>query len=299
MVSFISTASNTESILLRLPQELKNQIYELVFGGQLIHLHRDNGKKNFAHHCCQASASEKEAYELFVASEGPWSSTDVMNRHHPCHDERKVFRHCRQCYSHSDHPVNGPRSRLNLALTSCCRQIHQETCPLILSTNTWSFSDTPTLWFFCHYPGLMFKKTFWIRRLHLHIEISDVFNEPPWNQAFDDITLTLKSLQYLYIHINLQSFGKCALEKWRSKEPPQTTLLKRLLRLRNLRLRVATVIVSDASFGHVGMKELTLEEEKHYRWTTRQKQEWAAYVTRVLLRQEDREDMPPERGSDP
>ena len=297
MVSIISTARNTESILLRLPQELKNQIYELVLGGQLIHLHRDNQKKNFAHHSCQASASEKEAYELFATSEGPWSSAEVMNRHHSCHGGRKVFRHCNRCYN-PDYPVNGPRSRLNLALTSCCRQIHQETCPLILSTNTWSFTDTPTLWFFCLYPGLMFKKTFWIRRLHLHIEISHEFGELPWNRAFDDIALTLKSLQYLYIHINLQPYEKCALEKWRFKEPPQATLLNRLLRLRNLRLRVATVIVSDDHFGHVGINELTAEEERHYRWTITQKHEWAAYVMRVLLRQEDQEDMPLERGSD-
>lgn len=220
-----------------------------------------------------------------------------MDRHHLCHDE--VFRHCRRCYSHSDHPMNGPRSRLDLALTSCCRQIHQETCPVILSANTWSFTDTPTLWFFCLYPGLIFKNTFWIRRLHLQIQISDDFDEPPWNKAFDDIALTLKSLQYLYIHIDLQPYGKSARKKWRFKEPPQTTLLERLLKLRGLRLKIATVIVSDDHFGHVGINELTPERERHYRWTIKQKQEWAKYVMRVLLRQQDQETSPLERGSDP
>lgn len=126
------------------------------------------------------------------------------------------------------------------------------------------------------------------------MQISDEIDEKEWNKAFDDIALTLKSLQYLYINIDLQPFETCVLEKWQFKKPPKNTFLKDLLRLKNLRLKAARVIVSDYHSEHSGFKKL-IPEWIFYRWTTAQKQEWAAHIMRVLLRQEDQGDLIPDQ----
>ena len=81
--SIIRTASSADTFLLRLPQELKNKIYELVLGGQLIHVHRDREEGTFSYHLCQAKISEKEAQGVFVASRDS-SSTKPISRHVSC-----------------------------------------------------------------------------------------------------------------------------------------------------------------------------------------------------------------------
>ena len=124
MFLFISTASNTSSRLLRLPQELKNIIYGLVFGVQLIHMSWDRYWQKWIRRLCRAKISEKEAHKRFVASKVSTCSPDPVYRHNDCWGPP-----CRSLYAH-----------LNLALLSCCRQIYLEAHPIFISANTWSIT---------------------------------------------------------------------------------------------------------------------------------------------------------------
>ena len=65
--------------------------------------------------------------------------------------------------------------------------------------------------------------------------------------------------------------------------------LERCTEPERLEIEVVTVTITDDQFLHIGAMNFTAKVEMQYRWTVRQKQEWAAYVMRVLLRQEDQE----------
>ncbi len=56
----LSTASNALLSLLKLPQEVENQIYELVLGGNFVHIKRKPSANcvKFAHVVCCATVSK-------------------------------------------------------------------------------------------------------------------------------------------------------------------------------------------------------------------------------------------------
>ena len=289
--SIISTAKNASSCLLRLPQELKNRVYELVLGGQLIHVQRKRKENKFFHRLCQAKISEKEAYETFAASKGLWFSEDIRDRHHACYDVSMFQHDCFRCPGHSDPPAE-PYAVLSLALLRCCRQTYREARSITFSANTWSFTCPWDFQFFCLCgmdARVSFMKRLAIRRLHLDLSISRKAAEKGWNVAFDAIAKNLKCLQQVYIDIEQLPFAIEYLKEWQFQEPAESSFLGRLRRLRDLRLRTVTVTISDYHILHSGMMNLTAEDGREYRWTMAQKQKWAGHIRRCLLRQEEQE----------
>lgn len=128
-----------------------------------------------------------------------------------------------------------------------------------------------------------------IRRLHLDLSISMEGGEESWNWAFDAIAENLKYLQHVFIDIEQLPFADENLKEWQFQEPAESSFLGSLRRLRDLRLRTVTVTISDYHILHSGMMNLTAEDGREYRWTMAQKQKWAGYIRRYLLRQEEQE----------
>ncbi len=286
--SVISMARNAGSPFLRLPREIKNEIYKLVLGGQLIHTYRDPHKNETTHYLCQANVSESDAHKVFVASKGPWFSADLTDRHSYCNDGR-TFQS--RCLRFPDQFVESKSyARLNLALLSCCRQIYLEAHLIAVSANTWSFTKPWDFRIF-YLESLIFPliplKTDLIRCLHLNITISTESDEFCWNETFKLIARRLKSLQHLYLDIDQRPDPGPLLKKWHFEKPAESSFLEGLRRLKKLSLRTVTVTVSDSQILVWWPSSWEGEGIRLFRWTMVQKQEWAGYITRVLLRQEE------------
>lgn len=283
----ISTASNVGSPLLRLPSELKDQIYELVLGGQLLHIYKKEGK--ISHHLCQEEISEIKTQEIFSTSEESWFSTAIEERHTACPGTPAK-------YYHGIYHRKKDSTQLDLALLSCCRQIYQEARPISFSTNTFSFTDawgsdsiSHSIFFSGIIPLTRVETQLFIRRLHLDIVIHLELDEESWNQRFRDIAKEFKSLQHFYIGIAQNPIEYSYVKTWQFKTPAECSFLGDLKTLRDLRLMTVTVTISDPHNFFSCWPMLTAENERQYRWTMSQKQEWAGYIRRVLLRQEDQE----------
>ena len=263
------TASNAGTLLLRLPQEIKDQIYESAFGGEFIHVRcswsSEDGREFY---CLQykAESIEKEAHNMFARSvESCFPGIDLQ-----VHDSW-----------FSSHPPGASELHTRLAQSSCCRQIHQEARSIIFSANTWSFNNPFCfLDFFATRPHIDTPlNTSLIRRLRLDILTGYEPDENLWNDAFPVISQKLKSLRYLHISINQYEEGVRFPKQWQfNKTPAECCYLQEIRSLRDLRLRAVTVVVCGC--------ERDIDDDP-YRWTAVQRQEWAGYITRVLLCQED------------
>ena len=267
------TASNSRTLFLRLPQEIKDQIYGSAFGGEFIHVRYLWSSEDGQEFCClhyRAGGIEKEAHDMFARSvESCFPGKLLTKLHHSWI---------------SSHPPEATELHTRLAQSSCCRQICQEARSIIFSANTWSF-DNPYCFidFFEIGPQIATPlNTSLIRRLHLDILTSDAIDESRWNKTFPVIPQKLKSLRHLDISINQFEEGARFPKRWqfRNKHPAECSYLQGLRKLRDLSLRAVTVVVRECC-------ERDIVRDDPYRWTAAQRLEWAGYMTRVLLRQED------------
>ena len=79
-------ASNAQSLLLRLLQEIKDHIYVLVCGGDLLHSKFASSMSNaqVRHVKCLSKATEEDAQASYHASKSLWFDDTYVNRHsHP------------------------------------------------------------------------------------------------------------------------------------------------------------------------------------------------------------------------
>ncbi len=200
-----------------------------------------------------------------------------------------IFRDCPGCPNQLNHATES-HAGFSLVLLRCCRQIYQEARLIVFSANTWSFTcPVKALVFFdlMVKPKIPIEAKFVIRRLHLDLMVRSDSLEEDWGWFFSEIAENLKSLHHLSISIDQRpSVGWC-LKQWQFEEPVESSFLRSLWNSRDLELRTVTITVSDPHILHLGRKIFTAEDGRQYRWTMAQKQEWAEYMRRVLLRQED------------
>ena len=123
---------NAQSLLLRIPQEIKDHIYVLVCGGDLLHIELGPGwhlDGKFCHSKCLATKTEEEAQKSFDASTSPWFDEASANRHDGCTPNFLG-------------DVLGPISQrriLDLRFLRTCRQIYDEAKSFCYTANTFSF----------------------------------------------------------------------------------------------------------------------------------------------------------------
>ena len=251
-------------------------------------MHLNKVTLRLSHRLCQAEHSEREAQEIFAKSKELWSASEFMNRHELCYNLKMIFRGFYDRAIESGH-VYEPHFGLDLALLTCCRKFYHDAHSLIYSTNTFSFTFPlryRNVWVHDTFPDTVRMDTF-IHRLHLDIIVDYEVVERDWNHSFRYIAGAFRSLRYFHVDIEQRPIDIHTLRKWHFKKPADCTLLKDLSALRVLKLRTLTVTVADDHVLHSVGEELLAEDQGQYRWSMAQKQEWAAYMTRVLLRQED------------
>ncbi|KAL2049453.1 hypothetical protein ABVK25_010248 [Lepraria finkii] len=145
------TEHNTSSLLLKLPQETKNQIYEVVCGGQFLHITKD--LRLLSNHIRRAKTSEDRAQEKFDTGRGSkWDAADQINRHIHCKSSKK------------------DEQNLSISILLSCRQPYNEARLLPYPTNAFSFSEPRILLNFVT-TAMQSGALPAIRSVHLHMFI--------------------------------------------------------------------------------------------------------------------------------
>ena len=273
----LKTQSNAKSLLLQLPLELKTLIYELVCGGQVIHIKKtDTG---LAHGLCVAKHSEEEAQIMFDNSDADYNGPNTADRHGFSLAFRPPL-----FYIPSD---CGWLETMETSVLSCCRQMHLESRSVLYRTNTFSFQSAIVLSQFCLQTPR--QSLDMIRSVHVDVAIGIdrhyLRGAWEWEKGFERITSSLKGLKRL--HIGIEFNGGRIERNDPYALPAQKVLVKNILQAGKLDLAVATVVLWDDP-------EISLCSSRRnspYRktqWTLAQKQEWSRYVRRALIHYEDR-----------
>lgn len=237
------------SLLLQLPAEIRRFIFELVVGGQLLHIKsRENGSISSA--SCLARDSENEAYSNSM-------NTTSEERHEPC--AHRLMRGQSQYV-------------LQLDLLRVCRQTYEECTMLLWSTNTFSFQDGRSFEQFVRTKLPPMQKA---RLAKIHIQARGSFESKTlWKRALR--SSIIDSLQGLHtLHLCLDR-DVCPLENHELSGSPYSRLLV-------LPVRHATVIYADTE------TEIVPSPENDGRWTTEQRKTAAESLRRKLLNPTDGE----------
>ena len=282
---------------MRLPLEVKNLIYNYVFGGNLIHIEfRRFSKKvaiSFRHIICPAPISEEEAQRNF-------DNENLHKWYVPANEDRHTY-----CYVSLYRPGGSRRFRqganasfweqvpsqmLGLSALRCCRQMYNEAHHVPYSANTFSCANPPTLQsFILSLTQGSHNNHLAIRSFFFTMTYEDLVETPAyWRKALNTCVNKCKNLQ----NVNLSL--ECVWWDWLWQEGAladfeakgsygKTFLLSFLNPLKKLPLKSVTFVFSDARAYPVDIPETGLEDEDGTRWTLKEKQEWARYVKELIL----------------
>ena len=224
-LTMLSSRQNSDTPLLQLPPEIKDQIYEFCIAGETIHIFEAwSGEKVMINRICCAEISEREA-ERVLEDPTPIASRDkkdpdiqeVHDRHIACGTTTNVF-----CSN-------------KLALLRSCRQIYLEAREVLYFRNTFSFFTPNTCLRF--YLSLQRLKQQQIRQIHLKIFPWDYSDLKDWNTI---IRLMVEG-QLGIKHVSLD-FNSASLIPRKGCGSEMMELFKKL---EKFDLRSATVIVSN------------------------------------------------------
>ncbi|KAM0798064.1 hypothetical protein BDR22DRAFT_974751 [Usnea florida] len=263
------TEENASSPFFRLPPELRLRIYELVLGGQTIHIRENYARgprerRVLSHHLCYEQASEEEVQMAFDSSDAAWNAPATFDRHQKCY--------------YMSRP-----GTLESSLLQSCRQIYNEANIVRYYSNTFSFQSDFFQCLKLFYRQVPARYRNAIRRLHLTIELrhgarpearewADLFQ---WADLFRTLSHRSRGLRRLYLAINFceHSLGY---DLSLYQPPSQSHIVSCMLQEAKMRLEIATVTIDE-----------DFRQEKPYMndfiWTMAQKQETSQYLRRALL----------------
>ena len=285
MLTDESTASNRHSILLKLPQEIKDQIYELVLGGNLLHFPfnyfnlalKDLGKPQtpICHVTCQSQITEEDAQASFDASTSPWFDETCAERHEGCLSP--VFNY----------------DVLDLRFLRTCRQIYEEASCFFYDNNIFSFDDWPVFVKCAETVSWMSR----IRNLRLCIRTEAISSGSVDYDTLKYLTYISSKLTNLQsIHIDLQLLYYITDRSGYNQQAEEGCgRTQKLLCFAGTALRAATVAISDDyACSDDGAWQIDLPGSMRNapddawslgfgRWTMAQKQEHAHFLRDALL----------------
>ncbi len=205
----------TDSLLLRLPPELRDQVYSHVLGRRIVHVQSesflrhhveddDQAAKDWTEEVytdalhfgrCYESADEQQAYEVSQQAR----TDDPFGLRPTCKGPVKDCRYCkrhRNCWHLFDMPIE----RRGVPLFLVCSQICREAEAVLYSNTTFSFN-------------LAYTMKIFVQRLNpirinqiktLHLEMSGDAVSSSWSWDNDDIPSTMKMLNGLTtLHVSI------------------------------------------------------------------------------------------------
>ena len=273
-----SMASDSQSLLLGLPKEIKNHIYVLVCGGDLLHIKFASGvskpKVQFRHAKCLSKTTEEDAQASFDTSTSPWFDEVNANRHEDC------------CSPKNFCDVSGRMTRrltLDLRFLRTCRKIYDEAKNVCYTANIFSFDSWNVF-------GKFLKTVSWvshIRSIHLRICSGTTGDGPSTREALQDVSSKLTGLQR--IHIDLEQFHISRSRRYDRGAEEASHLTEQLLCFAGRALKTTAVIISDARFCDFNVPETTKypwddgRSLRLDRWTMLQKQEYSQFLRNAIL----------------
>ena len=285
IINDIRAQRNAESPLLRLPSEIKIQIYEHVCGGRSIHIDKTKGR--LSHQLCAAWTSEVRAQTIFDASQEKWFAFETADRHMGCRSHTKWLQDCALCRPYCKY-LGSQSGTLETNMLRCCRQMYQEAKFVPYYANIFSFASAMSLYRFCQQTPEPYKTT--IRSLHVNliVFVGGPRTRSDWELAFKTVATTLTGLKRLHISMELCP-GKENLPYEEPMPVEESYILNHVLLLGKLDLNLVTIVLSDSHFTHEWYETQIKEREARERWTLAQKQEWSRYLRKALLHDEDRD----------
>lgn len=190
-MGILSSPANSLTPFLKLPQEVKNHIYELVLGGNMLHIQRHGkyrtrgGFQPFTHQICYSQNSEEDAQHHFDVEDGSTLCVEGIELRHSL------------CPSiHKDRT-----SKMNISLLHTCRQVYNEARFVPYSTNTFSFNTPRILRAFIHSLnrcGVNVNSAF----RSLDVELTRHDDILAWTQAFKAVTTHMTLLEKIHINVD-------------------------------------------------------------------------------------------------
>ena len=241
------------------------------------HEHTHNDTFKISHIACCEKSSEEEAQKNFDSADPTvtkWNVEANENRHFACYQypRSKTKKHY--------------NDRINLAFLRCCRQMYHEAKYIPYSTNTFGIH--------CHHILGRFvdflvrsptKLHLALRSLYLDMAVVHPGNAKDWATAINvKIVKRLKLLQC--IHIGFEQMPcLCKADQLVFTSSSSNRLLSSIKELQKMKLRSATVVITDSHFGERawGWSEYPMLEEM-YRWKLEDKQTWAKEAREHILR---------------
>jgi len=263
-VYLFSTAQNqNQSPFLKLPPEIRNQIFQLVLGGNLIHIFGEG----CLHLVCPHKDSEDEACEQYLRTS---KDEDYITRHRFCLSSK-----------FDQAPL------LSLSLLYACKQTYFEARCLPYSLNTFFFHDSKSLQGFVS--SLHAKQLHAISSVHLSMEVIFRLDAEEWQRPLSlSLINSFKGLEHLRIFINV-GFVRLKDHVLLQQTSLETYFFAPLLRFQRLAPKSVTVVFSDEaavrvwgdqgflSYGNVFAKDYG------FRWTRETKKECAKRIEDRLL----------------
>lgn len=121
----IYTRNETQSRLLKLPSEVRNQIWDLVIGSNTVHVWSQSTEVNslktdrsLCRSVCQREESEKEEAKNIKTAHDTQKQAGYHERHDSCKHANQL-----RAYNTKDQLTT---TSMNLALLQVCRQIHND-----------------------------------------------------------------------------------------------------------------------------------------------------------------------------
>ena len=263
---------NASTPLLGLPPELKNKIYELVFGGRVVHISQDQYHDilKWDNRICYTKMTEEKAQEIFN-NEMPdqWYDWDCPRRHGICH--------CRPF-------KNAPRS-VRTTLLRTCRQLYNEAKYIPYSTNTFGFRSPEVLHNFISLTLLHgTEHPLAIRSIMIEPRRVCHQSDCEWEETLALTRRHFTKIEKLYVSFEQ---GRANAEDITSEQPWLDSRFKKMkaavLQLDKLPIKHVTVVVDDLTAYEWLEAGASLMLDLVWRWTLAEKQEWARDVKEKLL----------------
>ncbi len=265
-----------------LPLEVKQLIYTLAFGGNLIHIVRnpDKGPAKFRNTICRALISEEEAQQNFDnETMDQWEVPANKGRHECCRlQENETFS-----------PGEERPQVLRLDGLRCCRQIYNEAHHIPYATNTLSCADPETLQSFIMSLA-QGKAENHLAVRSFFIEMVFRMREPHqklWTKVLCTFAKFLKNVQKVNICFDWGDshyfVGPSSPAEFEARGAKRYSPISDILVLKKMSLKSATVVVSHSTLCEI-MKASNFTFPWRSRWTLAEEQEWARYVKEVILK---------------
>lgn len=240
-----STISNTSSPLLRLPQELKDRIYQFVYGGFYVRVSNDN-----------SSVDPNTEFRMAAYEDAYFEGLGIC-----CYGKRKG---------------NG----LPVASLGTCRQLYHEAKNVLYSANDFMLlSDSRLLGLFIRRLDDGSHRSLAVRSLHLGLVVSNINEERKWDNAFRTLAESLKNLRHISIYIFEVIWDASGYYYSRNRRHSpahgKRPFLRSLLELKELPLKTFELGVMESHGATAG--------DTKYVWTTAQKREWAQKMKGAIL----------------